>query len=262
MEKRFENIPVKVLHYDSIDSTNEEARRLAEKGEGEWTIVNAKTQTAGKGRLQRRWESPPGIGLYFSIILKPEITPGKINLVNITTSVSVAEFIREFIEENQASQMLQIHVKWPNDVWIGGKKIAGILLESAFRENMLKYLVIGIGMNINQEMGDFSPALKTRAASLRMVTGKSWNPQDILEKFLIYFYRNFREAVTAGFKGITRRYEELMVFLNEQVSVKLPQGEIKGITLGIDCDGFLKLKTNTGQRIITAGDVRGLSGGV
>lgn len=139
----------RILFVEEIDSTNDEARRLAKLGEKEGTVVIAASQLKGKGRLGRRWISPPG-GIYLSIILKPYISPSKLPMITLLSAIAVVRTMRGLTK-------LDALVKWPNDIVIMGKKVGGILCEAA--NNII---IVGIGINLNTNLSLFPPSLKNR----------------------------------------------------------------------------------------------------
>ncbi len=238
-----------------VGSTNEEAVRLAKSGAPAWTVVIADEQTAGRGRYLRRWESPAGLGLWFSVILRPETDFAKINLLNLAAALAIADFLELKIEECGVCREARVNLKWPNDVWINDRKICGLLLESGTENNRLKYLVIGIGMNINQTPADFHQKLGGTAVSLRIATGVEWGREEFLADFLKHFHNKILNAIRTDFREIITKYSAKMLYKNQQVCIKLMDNTVGGILQGINEFGYLLLKTETGEKEITTGDV-------
>jgi len=228
---------------------------LAEQGAPDWTVIAARKQTAGRGRYQRRWESPSDMGLWFSVILRLAVDINQLLLVNLTTVLAVRNFLEEKIKSFSGGQSLDVRVKWPNDVWVNQKKICGILLESYLHQEKVDYLITGIGININQEKADFPIELQEKAISLRMVTGLNWELKNLLLEFLSFYYHYLNGSLVQNFKGIVESYMEHMLFLNEEVKIELTNGQIRGVIQGIDSNGYLKLHTSEGEKIIVAGDI-------
>jgi len=228
---------------------------LAERGASDWTVIAARKQTAGRGRYQRRWESPSDMGLWFSVILRLAVDINQLLLVNLTTVLAVRNFLEEKIKSFSGGQSLDVRVKWPNDVWVNQKKICGILLESYLHQEKVDYLITGIGININQEKADFPIELQEKAISLRMVTGLNWELKNLLLEFLSFYYHYLNGSLVQNFKGIVESYMEHMLFLNEEVKIELTNGQIRGVIQGIDSNGYLKLHTSEGEKIIVAGDI-------
>ncbi len=246
---------VNINQYSSVASTNEEAAKLARRKVREWTVVWSMEQTAGRGRYQRRWESPYGAGLWFSIILRPEIELQYLNLINLGTAVIVGEFITGIMNTWGLDPVYPVELKWPNDVLVNGKKICGILLESELSNDKLNYLVVGIGININQTVDDFPESLQNSAISLRMTTGKKWELKELLEQFLGRYYRTLQDQTDRQFRGLVHRYQKYMAFKNHRVSVRLHHRTVTGKLRGINEFGHLILQVKGQERIITTGDL-------
>ncbi len=257
-----ENHPFHIYSYAKAGSTNTEAERKARSGCPDWSVVVAGEQTAGKGRYRRRWESPAGQGLWFSVVLRPAVAPERINLLNLLTALIVSNFLEEKIAQSSTGKMPAVNLKWPNDILIDGRKIAGILLQSKITSQTVEYLIVGIGININQKQEDFPPELRNTATSLRMVTGKSWNLEELLAQFLVNYYRDVNRAIASDFEGIVPIYERKLIHRGKHVQVKLPAHVIEGEMLGIDEKGYLLLETAEGKRQITAGDLWEIKNGV
>ena len=149
----------KIYTFDSVDSTNNCARAVAACGAAEGTIIITEHQTAGKGRLGRHWQAEPNQNLMFSLVLRPNVSPESINLLPLYVAVAVSDAI-----ENATG--LKVECKWPNDILYNGKKVAGILIEGSIKQNAVEYVVIGIGINVNQMK--FDGDLTTKASSLRL----------------------------------------------------------------------------------------------
>lgn len=160
----------KIVHFDSVNSTNIEAKKLAEQGEEEGTIVIAEEQVLGKARMGKDWYSPKGDGIWMSIILRPKISP---EFASEITDISV-EAVGKALKKLDSN----ICIKSPNDVFIDGKKVCGILTEMDGELNLLNYIIIGIGINVNQ--GKFPEGLDSKATSLRISKNKIFSRKDIL----------------------------------------------------------------------------------
>lgn len=246
---------IKVIHYKEIDSTNREAVRLAKANGSEWTIVVADKQTAGRGRYQRNWESPAGLGLWFSIILRPQIELEHLNMINLVTALCIKKFIQEKIDDHFSNAQDNVRLKWPNDILVDGKKICGILLESSLRKKKLLNLVIGIGLNLNQTVNDFSDDLKTTATSLKILTGKVYLLKKILRDLLNKFYDDYHEALNNDFVDIIEQYQENMLYQNELVQLDLGDHTLQGYICGLNNLGYLLLDVGGEQKVISAGDL-------
>lgn len=161
-----------LLRLESCLSTNDEAKRLARDGAPAGTVVVAAEQTAGRGTRGRAWHSPPGLGLYLSIVLRPPIP----DLAGLPLRAAWA--VRDAV---RAATGVAAEVEPPNDLVLGGRKLGGILCESAFEGGRLEFAVVGIGLNLDHGPGDFPPALAETAVSLRMISGRRFDPAPLIE---------------------------------------------------------------------------------
>ena len=152
----------KIVYKETVDSTNAEVRRRAEEGEDNGLLVVADGQTLGKGRRGRSWESPKGTNLYFSMLLKPDFAPDKASMITLVAAYSVATVIRK-------TTGLDAKIKWPNDIVVGKKKVCGILTEMSMERDYIHHVVVGIGINVNEE--NYSIELEQMATSLKKEMG-------------------------------------------------------------------------------------------
>lgn len=236
-----------ILRYDSVCSTNDVARELAASGAAEGVCVIAREQTAGRGRQGRLWSSPPGEGLYLSLILRPQIKAADSTIITLAAAVGVAETFKLDFD-------VSTDIKWPNDVLVSGRKICGILVESAIQNEHLQYAVVGIGVNIAQ--GSFPDELGSSATSLLLETQRRIEPQDFAQPMLRRLERWYRIVVTHP-DQVIERWQELSSYARGcLVDVKSPEGTIQGITRGLTPAGALMLEMNSGEiREIVSGEV-------
>ncbi len=227
-----------VYCFRETDSTQTVARRLADDGVREGTVVLAEGQTRGKGRRGRSWFSPPGQGIWASIILRPPISPSQAGRVCLTSALVVAEAIREITG-------LPALIKWPNDIFIDGKKVGGILIEMTAEMDPVKFIILGIGVNVNQDK--FSEELKGKALSLKQEKGKKVSRlfllQEILRK-LDNYYPSLKEE--GKFEVLASRWRKLSVTLGEQIRVFSRGETVEGQAIGIDDQGALLLRLDSG----------------
>ena len=246
----------KELHYlDETGSTNNDVKRLAEEGSIPGTIVVADCQSSGKGRRGRAWQSPPGTSISFSILLKPDIAPDNAPMITLLMAMAVADAIRKTCG-------LEAQIKWPNDVVVNGKKVCGILTEMSLESDYIHYVVVGTGINVNQE--SIPEELKETATSLSIEKGRKIVRADVLEHTIAAFeeyYETFMK--TADLSMLADEYNEILVSRDKEVKVLDPKGEFSGISRGINKKGELlvELKDHS-VRNIYAGEVsvRGLYG--
>ena len=156
-----------VHHFETLDSTNDLAKELAVQGAPEGTVVVAEAQTGGRGRLGREWDSPPGVGLYVSLVLRPMLPPMELPQITLTTAVAVVRAVRRVAGVAPG-------IKWPNDLLLNGKKLGGILTEMETESDRIRHVVVGLGLNVNNP--GFPPELAATATSLTLTAGRSVFP--------------------------------------------------------------------------------------
>ncbi len=236
-------------HDAVLSSTQEEAKSRAQRGEPEGTLIAADRQTAGRGRMGRRWESPSG-GLWYSLILRPALPPGQAPGLALVAALEWARVIRR-------KTGLLAQVKWPNDVWIGDRKAAGILTEMSSEIGRVHWLVLGVGVNVNNA----APAkLSVPAVSLAEAAGKPLSRQDLLAAWLKAFARSYRRYLRAGFPVFRRAYEKHSLLRGRRVRCVTSQGTVEGRAAGVDEGGNLLLRGPHGLLRLAEGEVT-LKGG-
>ena len=240
----------KPLHYfREIGSTNSHARELAEAGAAEGTVVVAESQSQGRGRLGRRWESPPFTNLYLSILLRPKLAPAHAAQITLMAAVALADVIDTYVPG-------QATIKWPNDILIGGKKLAGILTEASCDTESVHYVILGVGVNLNFASDTMPEELRRRATSLLEVIGKPVERESFLQRLLQGMDRCYGELEGAGFDALAPRWRSYFAWRGRRVRVELLDQVTLGTAQGIDRDGALLLIDDRGveQRVL-AGDV-------
>jgi BirA family biotin operon repressor/biotin-[acetyl-CoA-carboxylase] ligase len=233
--------------FDEVDSTNRVAQDLARAGAPEGTVVIADAQTRGRGRLGRGWVSPAGLNLYLSGVLHPGRDVGPLSLLSILAGVAVCDTVCEW--DSRAT------IKWPNDVLIGTRKIAGILAEVE-GDGANRVVALGIGVNLNSIEGDFPPDLRQKAGSLRMATGARVDRARFAARLLGHLERRYDELRRVGSEPVRAAWWERSCMPDRRVTVDAPGGEITGRAVGLDEDGALRLQLDSGdeQRVVV-GDV-------
>lgn len=244
-----------IVYKEVTSSTNADVRRMAEDGAKNGLLVVADGQTLGKGRRGREWESPKGKNLYFSMLLKPNFSPDKASMVTLVAAYSVAAVIRE-------NTGLDAKIKWPNDIVVGKKKVCGILTEMSMERDYIHHIVVGIGINVNEE--EFPSELEGMATSLKNEKGSIVSRANLLSDILLQFetdYATFLEA--ESLKPFVDEYNKMLVNKGSLVKVLDPKGEFSGIAGGIGEDGMLIVFKENGQiEKVYAGEVsvRGMYG--
>lgn len=221
------------IHYfQELDSTMNKAREFAKKGYPEYTVIIAERQNQGRGRLKRHWYSDTG-GLYFTIILKPEISPRSAYKYNFVTSLVLARTLNEMFH-------IDAMVKWPNDILVGMKKLSGMLSEMEAEANLVSFINIGIGLNVNNDPTETEP----NAVSLKALLCKKVSRKKILSRFLDNLeikLNNMKES-----DDIISQWKECSITLNRQVTIVTPKDISEGIARDIDQDGALILELENG----------------
>ncbi len=226
------------LHFfDTIDSTNTSAARLAREDAAEGTVVIADAQSGGKGRLGRSWVSPPGVNLYLSVILRPRKSTSAAPQLSLLASVAVAEAI---VQQTQLSPA----IKWPNDVLVSGKKVCGILTEMQANGPQLRSVIVGIGVNINAPLSSFPEALQDRASSLFLIRGEPVDRAAFAVSLLTHLEKLYVLWLEKGFPVVGAAWEGYASeLLGKSITVTAPEGIISGTVRGIDRDGALLVES-------------------
>ncbi len=236
-----------IFTFDTIDSTNEEAKRQGQAGAPDGSVFVAEQQTGGKGRLGRVWTSPKGEGIWFSILLRPKDSPLQISNITLLAGLAVCRAIRKF-------SGCPALIKWPNDVVIGSKKVCGILTEISAEVDCIHYLIIGIGINANTQK--FPEELSVKATSLQIETGTPVLRAKLLQAVLAEFEFLYLSFPTAKEPEFLDLYRSLCVSLNRRVSTVRRGKVISGKAIDITPQGELFVQMDSGEKIsINAGEV-------
>lgn len=246
------SLPTRVIGQNLVvlpvtDSTNNEAKRMALLGAPHGTVVIAEEQTGGKGRLGRAWRSPPGRGLWFSLLLRPHCSPQQASRMTLLAGLVICRTLRKVAG-------VPAKVKWPNDVVIGSRKICGILTEMGAEMEQVEYVVIGPGVNIHE--GSYPDDIRERAITLEEATGKKWNRAYLMRLFLEEFEHILDENQKNGLQTLLPAYRDLCVTLGRTVYCDRGGTELRGTAVDITEEGELVVETETGERaIIYSGEV-------
>ncbi|CAM4400509.1 BirA family biotin operon repressor/biotin-[acetyl-CoA-carboxylase] ligase [Paenibacillus endophyticus] len=230
----------KTLHwFDTVESTQNLARAAAEEGAEEGTLFIAEQQVSGRGRMGRGWVSPRGKGVWMSMVLRPSVPIHFAPQLTLLTAVALCRSLKRLTS-------LPIGIKWPNDLLIDGKKISGILLESAAEDERLRYVIAGIGISVNLEQLDYPAELLDKATSLRISSGTKWDREDVIADFLKEWEQLYFLYQEQGFGLIITLWEALSVSLGKSVRLVTPQGEMVGVPIGLDDSGAIRIKLADG----------------
>jgi BirA family transcriptional regulator, biotin operon repressor / biotin---[acetyl-CoA-carboxylase] ligase len=238
----------RIYHFFKTDSTNRIALELGHAGEPEGAVVLAEEQTAGKGRAGRSWQSDRGVGIYVTLLLRPRLAPVQAPLLTMMAGLSAHSAI-------QAQTGLTPDLKWPNDLLLGGKKVGGILTEMHAEPAQVRFVIVGIGLNVNQE--EFPGELGTTATSLRIETGRQQSRLEVLVRLLREFESDYNRFLREGPAGVTQKFEAVSSYAQgKRVRVTSGTQSYAGITAGLGPEGLLQVKREDGQVVtVISGDV-------
>jgi len=239
----------KFHYFQEIDSTNNQGRLLAQQGAPEGTVIIAEQQSAGRGRLGRNWVSPPYSNLYLSILFRPTLAPAQAPQITLMAAVALADTVAAFVAEPPA-------IKWPNDILLQGKKLAGILTDSACDSEHIEFVILGIGVNLNFPRERMPEAIRDRAISLMDVAGKSVVREIFLRRLIKDLDRCYGILQETGFDAIAPLWQARFGLAGKRVRVEMGDELLIGRAVGIDHDGALLVEADRGgRRRVVAGDV-------
>lgn len=244
----------KIVYYDVTDSTNIQAKRLADEGAPHGTLVVAERQSAGRGRRGRYWESAEHEGIFMTILLRPEFKPEQASMLTIIAAMAVTKAIRTMLQ-------LSANIKWPNDIVLNGKKICGILTEMNTEIDAINYVVIGIGINVsNRQFGEEAAEIAT---SIAMESGLQVHRAELIEsvwEWFEFYYDRF--CKDGNLERIQKEYDACLVNRDRQVRILDPKEPFVGIARGITKTGELIVETEEGVKLVSSGEVsvRGIYG--
>ena len=244
---RTRRIGREIRFYPTVDSTNLEAKRLAQQGAPDGLIVVAEEQGKGRGRLERSFFSPAGKGIWFSVILRPDFLPQEAPKCTLLSAVAVAQAAEDF--------GMKVGIKWPNDVLAGGKKLVGILTEMSAEMERIHYIVIGTGINVNIEAAELAPEIREKATSLSLLAGHPLDRRQLLADILQEMETLSLDVQAQGFAPVLDEWRRLSLTLGQEVRVIGVNETFTGRAVDIDADGALLVDTETGRRRVLAADV-------
>ena len=235
--------------FQETTSTNDIIEKMAIDGVSEGVVVFAESQTKGRGRLGRSWHSLPRKGLWFSILLRPDLYPRASMQITIAAATAIRNAIYKLTQ-------LPALIKWPNDVVIGGKKVAGILNEISAETDRIKYSILGIGINVNHEITDFPGELKNIATSIKIEKGEHINRAELAVATLEELDKYYQKILNRQFQEIADEWIHYCSTIGRNVTIRLPDRVVQGRAESLDSDGCLLVRKSHGhlERIV-GGDV-------
>jgi BirA family biotin operon repressor/biotin-[acetyl-CoA-carboxylase] ligase len=240
-----------VISYKKVDSTNDIAYQLAEKGVKEGTVILAEEQSKGKGRHGRSWVSPSKGGIYMSCVLRPKITPDEIPGITLLAAVAVAKAIRE-------TASLEASIKWPNDIMLDGKKVCGILTEMKAQQDSVDFIILGIGINVNTPLKLLPKGSSSLKDELFRCGAKSATISrvELVKNILEGLEEYYNLSQDKGFKPVIEMWKSFPGILGSRVKVILPSRAFEGLAHDIDSDGALIVRLDSGMlEKVSSGDV-------
>jgi BirA family biotin operon repressor/biotin-[acetyl-CoA-carboxylase] ligase len=239
-----------VIHYfEAVDSTNSKAYQLALEGAKEGELVVAESQQKGRGRLGRHWFSPPSLNIYLSLILRPNIPPQQASLITLMAAVATGDTIQKFTD-------LVPLIKWPNDILLRDRKVAGLLNEIHSEMDRIHFVILGIGVNLNVDEKMFPREVRTLATSLKKETGQTISRKAFLQTLLQELEEWYTLFLKEGGSPILEAWRERAKIKGTWVQVNSFGESLAGVAVDVDLDGALILETEDGKRKrVVAGDI-------
>jgi len=235
--------------FEQTTSTNDVVEKLARDGVREGVVVFAESQTRGRGRLGRKWISPARRGLWFSILLRPNLRPQETTQLTVASATALRRAI--FTQTR-----LRVEIKWPNDILIGGKKVAGILTEMSAELDRVRHVILGIGIDVNQDAQEFPPELRKTATSLKIENGEGLSRAALATAALRELDSDYSRIAASRFSDIAAEWMEHCTTIGKDVTVQIGDRKIRGRAESLDDDGALILRSEHGRlQRITGGDV-------
>ena len=235
--------------FEQTTSTNDVAEKLARDGVREGAVIFAESQTKGRGRLGRKWISPERKGLWFSILLRPDLRPQETTQLTVASATALRRAI-------QSETGLKPEIKWPNDILVGGKKVAGILTELSAELDRVRHVILGIGVDVNQVAGEFPPELRRLATSLKIEAGRAISRPELAAVILRELDSDYARICAGKFTAVADEWEAHCATIGNDVTIQIGGRKIRGRAESLDDDGALLIRTEHGHlERITGGDV-------
>ena len=241
----------RVYYFEEIDSTQNFAQKIALDKKENGTIIIAEKQTSGRGRLDRKWTSPKG-GVWFSLIIHPKFDVSNSTLVPIAGAVALSKSIKSILN-------IETSVKWPNDITLDGKKVAGMLVDASFQANNIEYLILGVGINFDIDVKKLEKRLMKSSNFYGVSSLRAENdvtpPKLLLNEFLLEFEKTLLQLTKGEKSKIVKEWTKRADNIGKKIVINTSNGKISGIAQGIDNDGAMKVKTTKEIKKIFVGDV-------
>lgn len=235
--------------FEETASTNDVVEKLARDGVKEGAVVFAESQTKGRGRLGRKWSSPTHKGLWFSVLLRPNLHPVETTQLTVISATALRRAIKTVTG-------LSVEIKWPNDLLLGGKKVAGILTEMSAEVDRVRHVILGIGLDVNQDANEFAGELRPLATSLKIELGEEIDRAELAAEILHELDVDYVRVCVRKFPEVADEWEAACVTIGKNVTVHMGERRFRGRAESLDDDGALLVRTEHGhlERVI-GGDV-------
>jgi BirA family transcriptional regulator, biotin operon repressor / biotin---[acetyl-CoA-carboxylase] ligase len=235
--------------FEETSSTNDVAEKLARDGVREGVVVFAESQTKGRGRLGRKWVSPTHKGLWFSVLLRPNVRPQEATQLTVISATALRRAIKTVTG-------VAVEIKWPNDLLISGKKVVGILTEMSAEVDRVRHIILGIGVDVNQDAAEFAPELRSIATSLKLASGEEICRAELATEILRELDADYARICAGKFSAVADEWEAACMTIGKNVTVHTGDLKFRGRAEALDDDGALLVRTEHGllERVI-GGDV-------
>ena len=246
----------RLQHFAQVDSTQHVCQRHAENGVDEGLVVLADEQTAGRGRMGHTWYSPPAQAIYASILLRPRLTVPQTNWITMIAALAVIDSVGDMVfgAGTSPAPTSTPTIKWFNDIFLNGKKLCGILVETSIVNDQIEYAILGVGLNVNTDFAEAPADVRGRATSLREVWGIAFDREALLAKFLARFATRY-DALCQSQQSPAQDYATRVDTLGKWVRVQAADELIEGLAVGVNDLGGLQVQTANGERIAYFGHV-------
>jgi len=232
---------IRLYWFDSVDSTSEVLKQMALKGEAEGAVVVAGSQTRGRGRMQRSWFSPEGTGLYFSLLLRPLLAADQAGIIPIFAAAACVRAIQNLCR-------IAAEIKWPNDLLISGKKVGGILCESHLQKSASRFMMVGVGINVNTDQQDFPAGLHRQSISLAAAIGRPVERERLLQVVLREMRRMY-PMVTGNRQAILKIWQSHCRHLDHEVTIRHDRQIWSGVFKGVAENGAAIVELPTSEMV-------------
>ena len=245
-----------VICLDTVDSTNTYILKLAQDGAPEGTVVTAEYQTSGRGRMDRKWFSEREKNLLFSLLLRPELSIDYVQKITLAVGYYLAESIEAYFKDHDLGP-IRIDLKWPNDLLVDGKKVAGILVESILRDKKITALAIGCGVNVNAPLEELPQKVRHNAVSLKELGGKELDREKLMAEFLNRFAEAYERLERTYYHNVVKMWKTRCKQFNQEVLIHTPDGEERAVFMDVNEDGYLIYKNSYGKlKRLVSGEVK------